>query len=81
MDPDVLLKQIRKEAERVLLQAAVLCSLNDLEETAESLAKNFQDLDRWLSQQGFLPKDWFFPSMTEDEMREKIERELRGIDG
>jgi hypothetical protein len=69
MDPDVTLKQIRKEAERIMLVADLTnpSVKKDYMEAAESLAENFINLDSWLSQQGFLPKAWFFPKDDEVE--------------
>ena len=54
LNSDAVLKQLRKEAERI--------RLGDMTpETVMSMVDNFRDLDDWLSQQGAPPMDWFFP--------------------
>lgn len=61
LNPDVVLKQIRKEAARVLVYGGNSAFGND----AKSLAQNFQDLDDWLSQEGYHPTAWSFPEPCE----------------
>ena len=61
LNPDAVLKQIRKEAERVLSSGPII----DFTEAAISLAKNFQDFDQWLSGEGYLPDAWSFPEPCE----------------
>jgi len=67
LNPDVALKALRKESERVLLHGASALDTNDFIDTARALAQNFRDLDDWLSQQGYLPKAWHFPAEDENE--------------
>jgi len=66
VNPDATLKAIRKEAERVILalntKPTDMSALAELLSASESMTLNFQALDSWLSQQGYLPKDWFFPA-------------------
>lgn len=51
MDPNACLKELRKSYERILEDDE-----SDLE--AQQLAGLIDSLDHWLSNGGFLPKDW-----------------------
>jgi hypothetical protein len=67
LNPDVALKALRKESERVLFHGDSALDTGEFIDTSRALAQNFRDLDDWLSQQGYLPKDWYFPAVEEDE--------------
>lgn len=68
LNPDLVLKQIRKEAARLKLGNM---SLEEYMETSASLADNFEDLDDWLSEEGYLPNAWYH--RTKEEEREEEE--------
>lgn len=52
MDPDEALKQLRQMAIKVRRENGYLPF------TADEMAEQFQALDSWLQQGGFLPRDW-----------------------
>jgi hypothetical protein len=51
MDPNTLLTEIRELATDIE-------NSDDDHFAAQQLANKIQDLDAWLCNQGFLPKDW-----------------------
>jgi cell division GTPase FtsZ len=62
MDPEEALRQLRELSNKVI----VISNEPDLNEgdfetvftTAVEMAEQFQALDNWISNGGFLPKDW-----------------------
>lgn len=53
MDPNAALELLREWAEKRIEDTDVAGAPNDLD-----AAQAWQDLDRWLTNGGFLPKDW-----------------------
>lgn len=54
MDPDELLSRMRLALHKFNNPSYI----EDIQESAEDIARDFDDLDEWLTQGGFLPQAW-----------------------
>lgn len=64
MDPDVVLKELREAVQRWHQANAVDFYLHperlgdNLFQAGTDMAQHFEDLDEWLRQGNFIPRDW-----------------------
>lgn len=58
MDPDANLDELRKRVAKAQSCIMAGSSLNKVEDDIERACELFEALDNWLSDGGFLPKDW-----------------------